>query len=51
MGPRSWRGKSFSAGDYTQTKNQLDLAVEGKGFFKLLNNGKEVTPGPGFQNG
>ncbi len=34
--------KVFLQGDYTQTKNQLDLAVEGKGFFKLLNNGKEV---------
>jgi flagellar basal-body rod protein FlgG len=34
--------KIFLQGDYTQTKNQLDLAIEGKGFFKLLNNGKEV---------
>ncbi len=34
--------KIFLQGDYTQTKNQLDIAVEGKGFFKLLNNGKEV---------
>jgi flagellar basal-body rod protein FlgG len=34
--------KVFLQGDYTQTKNQLDLAVEGKGFFKLLSNGKEV---------
>ncbi len=32
----------FNQGDYTQTKNQLDMALEGKGFFKLLNNGKEV---------
>jgi flagellar basal-body rod protein FlgG len=34
--------KIFLQGDYTQTKNNLDLAIEGKGFFKLLNNGKEV---------
>jgi flagellar basal-body rod protein FlgG len=34
--------KVFLQGDYTQTKNNLDLAVEGKGFFKLLSNGKEV---------
>jgi len=34
--------KIFNQGDYTQTKNQLDMALEGKGFFKLLNNGKEV---------
>ncbi len=34
--------KVFIQGDYSQTKNQLDLAIEGKGFFKLLNNGKEV---------
>ena len=34
--------KIFLQGDYTQTKNQLDLAIEGKGFFKLMNNGKEV---------
>ena len=34
--------KVFLQGDYTQTKNQMDLAIEGKGFFKLLSNGKEV---------
>jgi flagellar basal-body rod protein FlgG len=34
--------KIFLQGDYTQTKNQLDMALEGKGFFKLMNNGKEV---------
>jgi flagellar basal-body rod protein FlgG len=34
--------KIFLQGDYTQTKNNLDLAIEGKGFFKLLSNGKEV---------
>lgn len=34
--------KVFLQGDYTQTKNQLDLAIEGKGFFKLTSGGKEV---------
>jgi flagellar basal-body rod protein FlgG len=34
--------KVFLQGDYTQTKNSLDLAIEGKGFFKLMNNGREV---------
>jgi flagellar basal-body rod protein FlgG len=34
--------KIFSQGDYSQTKNQLDMAIEGKGFFKLVSNGKEV---------
>ena len=34
--------KIFLQGDYTQTKNQLDMALEGKGFFKLMNNSKEV---------
>jgi flagellar basal-body rod protein FlgG len=34
--------KMFSQGDYSQTKNQLDMAIEGKGFFKLVANGKEV---------
>jgi len=34
--------KVFTQGDYTQTKNQLDMAIEGKGFFKLMSNGKEV---------
>ena len=34
--------KIFLQGDYNQTKNPLDLAIEGKGFFKLLSNGKEV---------
>ena len=32
----------FSQGDYVQTKNQLDLAIEGKGFFKILSNGEEM---------
>jgi flagellar basal-body rod protein FlgG len=34
--------KLFSQGDYAQTKNQFDLAIEGRGFFKLIDNGKEV---------
>ncbi len=34
--------KIFLQGDYTQTKNQMDLAIEGKGFFKLLSSGREV---------
>jgi flagellar basal-body rod protein FlgG len=34
--------KIFLQGDYTQTKNQMDVAIEGQGFFKLLNNNREV---------
>ncbi|MBW2610110.1 MAG: flagellar basal-body rod protein FlgG [Deltaproteobacteria bacterium] len=34
--------KIFSQGDYVQTKNQLDIAIEGKGFFKILSNGEEM---------
>jgi flagellar basal-body rod protein FlgG len=34
--------KIFLQGDFAHTKNQMDLAIEGKGFFKLLNNGREV---------
>lgn len=34
--------KLFLQGDYTQTKNQLDMAIEGKGFFKLISNDREV---------
>ena len=34
--------KIFLQGDYTQTKNQLDMAIEGHGFFKLMNNSREV---------
>ncbi len=33
--------KIFSQGDYVHTENELDLAVEGKGFFKILSNGVE----------
>jgi flagellar basal-body rod protein FlgG len=34
--------KMFLQGDFSQTKNNLDMAIEGKGFFKLINNGNEV---------
>ncbi|MCX8117521.1 MAG: flagellar basal-body rod protein FlgG [Desulfobacterota bacterium] len=34
--------KLFIQGDYVNTKNELDVAIEGKGFFKLINNGREV---------
>ena len=34
--------KVFLQGDFSQTKNPLDMAIEGKGFFKVLNNGREV---------
>lgn len=34
--------KIFSQGDYVQTKNSLDIAIEGKGFFKILSNGEEM---------
>ena len=33
--------KIFSQGDYVHTENELDLAVEGKGFFKVMSNGLE----------
>lgn len=33
--------KIFSQGDYVHTENDLDVAIEGKGFFKILNNGIE----------
>ncbi|MBW2036821.1 MAG: flagellar basal-body rod protein FlgG [Deltaproteobacteria bacterium] len=32
----------FSQGDYNQTDNELDLAIEGKGFFKVVSNDEEV---------
>ena len=34
--------KMFSQGDYLETKNNLDMAIEGKGFFKVLSDGNEV---------
>ncbi len=34
--------KSYLQGDFSQTKNPLDMAIEGRGFFKVLNNSREV---------
>ncbi len=34
--------KIFSQGDYTQTGNDYDLAIEGSGFFQILSNGEEM---------
>ena len=34
--------KIFTQGDYQQTDNELDLAIEGSGFFKVLVNGEEL---------
>jgi flagellar basal-body rod protein FlgG len=34
--------KMFSQGDYNQTGNELDMAIEGKGFFQVLSNDEEV---------
>jgi flagellar basal-body rod protein FlgG len=34
--------KQWSQGDYQQTGNQLDVAIEGNGFFKLLQGEREV---------
>lgn len=34
--------KTFTQGDYQQTDNQLDWAIEGNGFFQLDNNGRTV---------
>jgi flagellar basal-body rod protein FlgG len=34
--------KVFTQGDYVETKNELDLAIEGVGFFKVMSNGDEV---------
>lgn len=34
--------KIFSQGDYNQTDNELDLAIEGKGFFKVVSNDEDV---------
>ena len=31
----------FTQGDYVSTGNELDLAIEGKGMFKILSNGQE----------
>ncbi len=34
--------KNFSQGNFVETGNKLDLAIEGKGFFTVLRNGEEV---------
>ena len=34
--------KVFSQGDYIQTGNEFDLAIEGKGFFKVISSDQEV---------
>jgi flagellar basal-body rod protein FlgG len=34
--------KIFTQGDYMQTNSENDMAIEGKGFFKVLSNGEEV---------
>jgi len=34
--------KAYLQGDFSQTKNPLDMAIEGRGFFKVLNNSREV---------
>ncbi len=34
--------KIFTQGDYENTGNNLDWAIEGRGFFKILANGEEV---------
>jgi len=34
--------KMFSQGDFKVTENELDLAIEGKGFFKVISNGEEL---------
>jgi len=43
--------KIFSQGDYVHTENELDLAIEGKGFFKVLSNGVEYYTRAGSFNG
>ena len=34
--------KIFTQGDYQQTGNELDMAIEGRGFFKVSHNGEDV---------
>jgi len=34
--------KIFTQGDFKETKNDLDMAIEGKGFFKVLSNDEEL---------
>lgn len=33
--------KIFTQGDYSQTDNDLDWAIEGRGFFQIIRNGEE----------
>ncbi|MBW1706971.1 MAG: flagellar basal-body rod protein FlgG [Deltaproteobacteria bacterium] len=33
--------KMFMQGDFKETKNELDMVIEGKGFFKVLSNSEE----------
>ena len=33
--------KMFMQGDFEQTKNELDVAIEGQGFFKVMSNDQE----------
>src|SRR3990167_734584 len=35
--------KIFSQGDYQQTKNELDVAIEGDGFFQILQPNGEIA--------
>jgi flagellar basal-body rod protein FlgG len=34
--------KMFMQGDFKETNNELDLSIEGKGFFKVLSGGEEL---------
>lgn len=34
--------KQFEQGDFKETKNQLDIAIEGKGFFRVISNNEEL---------
>jgi len=34
--------KIFTQGDFQDTKNELDMAIEGKGFFKVMSNEEEL---------
>ncbi|MBU2548532.1 MAG: flagellar basal-body rod protein FlgG [Proteobacteria bacterium] len=34
--------KMFSQGDYVQTNGQMDMAIEGEGFFRVLRNEEEM---------
>jgi flagellar basal-body rod protein FlgG len=34
--------KIFMQGDFQETKNELDMAIEGKGFFKVISNEEEL---------